>query len=169
MSESITKSPQIRVVPFSKEECPITLGKGPALFTWKNFYRFRNALLRVLGSYGTVGPSGEMPILPTWWMSSALWKPGAPRPEFYVVSDMPNRRCRWNRVETRSPWLVNDDLLDDIVQMLLDWPEWCVYFALVKGGLTVFSNRILYEGPLFEGSTSIGDLVDRCASTAQAD
>ena len=155
--------PAIRVVPFTKGECPPTEDSGPPLFTWRDYYTFRNSALRVLGKYGTVGPSGEMPILETWEESEDAWKPGNQNPDFYVVSDMYNKRYRWNRVEA-SPWLINGDALTDLLAMLLDWPEWCIYFALVDGGLTIFRNRILYEGTVFEGCASISDLADRCAS-----
>jgi len=155
--------PAIRVIPFTKSECPPTEGSGPPLFTWRDYYTFRNSVLRVLGKYGTVGPSGEMPILETWEESEDAWKAGDKKPDFFVVSDMYNERYRWNKVEA-SPWLISGNALTDLLAMLLDWPEWCVYLALVEGGLTVFRNRILYEGEIFEGCTSIGDLADRCAS-----
>jgi hypothetical protein len=155
--------PAIRVVPFAKSECPPTEGSGPPLFTWRDYYTFRNSVLRVLGKYGTVGPSGEMPILETWEESEDAWKSGNQNPDFFVVSDMYNSRFRWNRVEA-SPWLVNGDLLTELVAMLFNWPEWCIYLALIDGGLTIFRNRILYEGTLFEGCASIGDLAARCAS-----
>ncbi len=104
-----------------------------------------------------------MPILETWEESENAWKSGVRNPDFFVVSDMYNEWNRWNRVEA-SPSFVNGNLLTELVAMLLSWPEWCVYLALVDGGLTVFRNRILYEGSLFEGSDSISDLADRCAS-----
>jgi hypothetical protein len=104
-----------------------------------------------------------MPILETWEESENAWKCGDRNPNFFVVSDMYNEWNRWNRVEA-SPWFVNGDVLTDLVAMLLDWPEWCVYVALGEGGLTVFRNRILYEGTLFDGCVSIGDLADRCTS-----
>jgi hypothetical protein len=49
--------------------------------------------------------------------------------------------------------------------MLPTFPGWCVYFALTEGGLTVFPDRILYEGGLFSGSASIDDLGNRCGAT----
>ena len=104
-----------------------------------------------------------MPILETWEESEDAWKSGDKNPDFFVVSDMYNQWNRWNMVEA-SPWLVNGDLLTELVAMLLNWPEWCIYLALMDGGLTVFRNRILYEGTLFEDCASIGDLSDRCAS-----
>jgi hypothetical protein len=161
-SDSNQKSP-IRVLPFSTQECPAAPSSGPPLFTWREYYAFRNALLRVLRAYGTVGPMGEMPLLADWESSEAAWPSETSAPDFFVVDDMWNDRSRWNRVEA-SPWLVNTALLWDVVLMVQNFPDWCVYLALQEGGLTVFGNRILYEGTLFAGTQSIEDLGTRCQS-----
>jgi hypothetical protein len=63
------------------------------------------------------------------------------------------------------PLLDTTDLLVDVTRMLTMWPEWCVYFALTEGGLTVFHDRIRYEGALFAGASSIDELGRRCEST----
>jgi hypothetical protein len=107
---------------------------------------------------------GELPILEDWESSEEAWEGGSPHPDFFVVSDMWNRWSRWNRVEA-SPWLIKVKLLSELVLMLETFPDWCVYLALQKGGLTVFSNRVLYEGELFAGSQSMDDLETRCQST----
>jgi hypothetical protein len=107
---------------------------------------------------------GELPILEDWESSEEAWEGGSSHPDFFVVSDMWNRWNRWNRVEA-SPWLIKTKLLSELVLMLEAFPGWCVYLALEKGGLTVFSNRVLYEGELFAGSQSMDDLETRCQST----
>jgi hypothetical protein len=163
MPHDLLTWPVIRVVPFSEVECPRAPTSGPELFTWRDFYTFRNAILRVLSKFGTTGPMGEMPILDNWELSKDAWKFGMRNPDFFVVSDMWNAWNRWSRVES-SPQLINPELLTELVATLMDWPGWCVYLALKKGGLTVFADRILYEGPFFEGSVSIADLANRCAS-----
>ena len=162
MLNNLHTLPPIRVVPFSHSECPRAPTSGPPLFTWREFYSFRNTLLRILSRYGTTGPSGELPILETWELSEDAWKSGTSNPDFFVVSDMWNQWSRWNRVES-SPQYINTDVLTELVTMLLDWTDWCVYLALREGGLTVFSNRILYEGNLFQGAESIEVLAERCA------
>jgi len=105
-----------------------------------------------------------MPILENWEASESAWKAAERNPDFFIVDDMWNQWSRWNRVEA-APWLVTADLLDDLTQMLPMFPKWCVYFALTEGGLTVFQDRILYEGALFSGASSIDDLSRRCEST----
>jgi hypothetical protein len=132
-----------------------------ASLSWREYYSLRNALLMVLNRYGTAGPTGELPILETWELSEDAWKPGAQEPDFFVVSDMYNEWDRWHRIEA-SPSLVNGDLLSELIALLLSWPDWCLYMALKVGGLTVFRDRILYEGKTFDGSGSIADLAARC-------
>ena len=124
-------APIVRVVPFSRDECPASPNSGPPV-TWREYYGFRNAVIGVLRFYGTVDPMGEMPILKSWESSEAAWKPGArPNPDFFVVADMWNEWNRWNRVEA-SPWLVSARLLSELVTMVKGFPGWCVYFAIVK-------------------------------------
>jgi hypothetical protein len=85
----------------------------------------------------------------------------ARHPDFYVVSDIWNYWSRWLRIEG-SLRLIKRPLLDELAMTLLPLPGWCFYFALTKGGLTVFSNRILFEGPAFAGCASIDDLYQHC-------
>jgi hypothetical protein len=108
---------------------------------------------------------GEMPLLSDWESSEAKWQSETPEPDFFVVDDMWNEWSRWNRVEA-SPWHVNATLLADLVRMVQDFPGWCVYLALSEGGLTVFGDRILFEGALFAGADSIDDLGTRCETTS---
>jgi len=154
----------IRVVPFNAVECPPAPTSGRPLFTWREYFAFRNALLRVLRRFGSVGPMGEMPLLSDRATSEAAWRFETAEPDFFVVDDMHNEWSRWNRVEA-SPWHVNASLLVSLVRMVQDFPGWCVYLALQEGGLTVFNDRILFEGAIFAGANSIDDLGTRCETT----
>jgi hypothetical protein len=158
----MTDSVFTRVVPFSKDEYTPADHSGPPLFTWKEYYGFRNDLLRVLRPHGSVGPMGEMPILDDWETSRDAWQGGADDPDFFVVAEMWNQYNRWNRVEA-APWLVSPTLLHELLVMVRRWQDWCVYLALMQGGLTVLGDRILYEGDLFAGASSIEELGQRCA------
>ena len=104
---------------------------------------------------------GELPILDDWESSEKAWRGGVHNSDFFVVSDMYNEYDRWNRVEA-DRWIVTSQLLREVVAMLQRWPGWCVYLALVQGGLTVLGDRILYEGELFAGASSIEELAQRC-------
>jgi hypothetical protein len=141
----MTSEPPFRVVPFAKHEYTPSDYSAPQ-YTWKEFYRFRNALLRVLKPYGTIGPMGELPILEDWETSERAWnnEDASSNPDFFVVSDMYNQHDRWNRVEA-SASLVSADLLQDVIAMLWAFPKWSVYF--------------------FAGARSIEEVSERCAST----
>ncbi|MCU1337002.1 MAG: hypothetical protein JWO19_2583 [Bryobacterales bacterium] len=154
-------SASIRVVPFSKEEYVPADHSDPPLFTWQEYYSFRNNLVRIMQPYGTVGPMGEMPILEEWETSEEAWQAGTSNPDFFVPSDLWNYHDRWNRVEA-SPWLVNTKLLYDLIAMVRKWKGWCVYLALVQGGLTILADRVLHEGDLFAGASSVEELGQRC-------
>jgi hypothetical protein len=88
---------------------------------------------------------GALPILDSWEALEAAWAVTTANPHFFVVDDMWNEWSRWNRVEA-DPSLVNASLLSKLADMVSAFPGWCVYFALEQGGLTIFENRILYEG-----------------------
>jgi hypothetical protein len=45
--------------------------------------------------------------------------------------------------------------LEELVMLLKQFGECCVYLDLVKEGLWVIHDRILFEGPFFGGSCSI--------------
>jgi len=83
-------------------------------------------------------------------------------PISFVVADMWNRWDRWVRIEAEAT-LIKPPLLHDLAITLSPFQEWCVYLALVRGGLTVFGNRILFEGSLFDGCCSVDDVYRHCA------
>src|SRR5439155_14605253 len=95
MPTDSTHKPLIRVVPFRKDECPAAPTSGPPLFTWREYCRFRNALLGVLRAYGTVGPMGEMPIREDWGSAQAAWQSETSDPDFFVPDDLWNQWSRW--------------------------------------------------------------------------
>jgi hypothetical protein len=158
---------KIRVVPFSKDEYTPADSSGPPLFTWREYYGFRNDIVRALRVYGTVGPMGEMPIRDEWEASEREWEGGASNPDFFVVADMWNGYDRWNRIEAASALLVTTDLLRHLIAVVQRYPGWCVYLALTEGGLTVLGDRILFEGGLFVGVSTVEELGERCAFLKQ--
>jgi hypothetical protein len=146
----------IRVIEFSREECPFSNRDH----TWQQFHTFRNAVLDILSSYGTVGPLGKLPILDTFEESNLEWHSSDPHPDFFVVDD--DMYGMSVRVESAYT-LAKPVLLEELVMFLKQCKEWSVYLALVKGGLFVFHDRILFEGPFFAGCRSVEDLYRRCA------
>lgn len=158
---SLKLNGSIRVVEFSVEECPKAPTSGPPLFTFEQFHTLRNEILSILSRYGTVGPNGKLCIRDSAEQSSEVWSEDgitrARHPNFYVVSDVSNCWSRWIRIESGLRFITKP-LLDELAMTLLPAPDWCLYLALTKGGLTVFSNRILFEGPAFAGCASTDDI-----------
>jgi hypothetical protein len=138
---------------------------GPPLFTFEQFHALRNEILSVLSGYGTVGPNGKLCIRDSVEQSTEVWsgEGTARQPDFYVVSDIWNYWSRWIRIESGLN-LIKKPLLGELAMTLLPLPSWCLYLALTKGGLTVFSDRILFEGPAFAGCSSVHDIYQRCTA-----
>lgn len=146
----------VRVIEFSREECPFSNRDH----TWQQFHTFRNAVLDILSSYGSVGPLGKMPILDSYEESQDDWHSGDPNPDFFVVDD----DMYGMSVRVEASWtLAKPALLEELAMVLKQFKEWSVYLAVVKGGLWVFHDRILFEGPFFAGCGSVKDLYHRCA------
>jgi hypothetical protein len=154
----------IRVVEFCETECPKAPTSGPPLFTFQQFHTLRNEILSILSRYGTIGPNGKLCLRESIEQSSEVWSGDSARhPDFYVVSDIWNYWSRWIRIESTRQ-LITTPLLDELAMTLLQFPGWCLYLALKQGGLTVFSDRILFEGSVFARSCSVKDLYERCRS-----
>lgn len=152
----------IRVMEFSREECPFSNRDH----TWQQFHTFRNAVLDILSSYGTVGPSGKMPILDTYEETLHEWRGGDAKPDFFVVDD----DMYGLSVRVEASWtLTKPVLLEELAMFLKQCQEWSVYLALIKGGLFIFHDRILYEGTFFAGCSSVEDLYHRCAVGTDVD
>jgi hypothetical protein len=160
---SLPSNGTIRVVEFSTEEWPKASGSGPPLFTFQEFHTLRNEVLSILSTYGTFGPNGKLRVEESVEESVDIWSGDATRhPDFYVVSDIWNFRSRWIRIES-STNLIRQPLLEELCMTLFPLPNWCFYLALGNGGLTVFADRILFEGEVFSGCCSVNDLYQRCA------
>jgi hypothetical protein len=149
--------PSVRVIPFSKEQCPFDKNR---VHTWQEWHSFRNAILDILRRYGTIGPLGKLPIRDTYEESTDEWHVTTRKLDFFVVDD--DMYGNSVRVEASSA-LVKPPLLDELLMLLAPLCDWSVYLALIKGGLWVFHDRVLSEGNFFAGCCSVADLYDRCA------
>jgi hypothetical protein len=103
---------------------------------------------------------GKMPILDSYEESQDDWQTSHPKPDFFVVDD--DMYGMSVRVEGACA-LAKPVLLEELAMLLQQFKEWCMYLALIKGGLWVFHDRILFEGPFFAGCCSVKDLYDRGA------
>jgi hypothetical protein len=149
------------VIQFSREECPFSNREH----TWQQFHTFRNAVLDIFSSYGSVGPYGKRPIVDSDEESLNDWRFINREPDFFVVDD--DMYGMSVRVEANCH-LAKPALLEELTMLLNQFEEWCVYLALVKGGLFVFHDRILFEGTFFSGCCSVEDLYRRCAVSPSA-
>ena len=152
----------VRVIPFSKEQCPFDKNH---VHTWQEWHSFRNAVLDILLRYGTVGPSGKLPILETYEESTNEWRAANRKPEFFVVDD--DMYGNSVRVEAIAA-LVKPPLLDELLMLLIPLRDWSVYLALINGGLWVFRDLVLFEGSFFADCVSVADLYHRCALGADS-
>lgn len=106
---------------------------------------------------------GKMPILNTEKRSENAWEPGHKTPDFFVIAD--DMYGNSVRVEADCT-LVKPTLLYELLTLLEPLRDWSVYLALIKGGLWIFTDRILFEGNLFLGCRSVTDLHRRCVLDA---
>jgi hypothetical protein len=114
------------VIQFSREECPFSNRDH----TWQEFHTFRNKVLEILSSYGSVGPAGHLPILDSYEESIDAWQMGDPTPDFFVVDDdMYGLSVRVEAVCT----FAKPVLFEELTMLLKQFQEWCVYLAAVKG------------------------------------
>jgi hypothetical protein len=154
--------PAVRVIAFASEDCPFD--KSPQ-HTWREWLSFRNHVLDTLSRYGSVGPLGKMPILATYEESNDAWEGASKRPDFFVVDD--DMYGNSVRVEADCT-LVKPMLLHELLMLLAPLRDWSVYMPLIKGGLWVFHDRILFEGNFFADCCSVNDLYHRCALGADS-
>jgi hypothetical protein len=132
------RNSSVRVLEFSREECPFSNRDH----TWQQFHTFRNGVLDILSTYGSVGSMGKRPILDSAKESEDEWHISNRKPDFFVVDDdMYGLSVRVEAAYTFAKPVV----LEELVMLLKQFEEWCVYLALIKGGLWVFHDRILFR------------------------
>jgi hypothetical protein len=106
-----------------------------------------------------------MRILETYEESVPERRSGDAKSDFFVVDD----DMYGLSVRVEASWtLVKPVLLEELAMFPKQCQEWCVYLALIKGGLFIFHDRILYEGTFFSGCSSVEDLYHRCAQGTDA-
>ena len=153
---SAARNFSIRVIEFSRPLCPFSTQDH----TWQQFNTFRNAVLDILLRYGTVGPTGKLLIADTYEESEHENHGVDAKPDFFVVDD----DMYGLSVRVEASWtLAKPVLFEELAMFLKTCPEWCVYLALIKGGLFIFHDLVLYEGKFFAGCSSVEDLYHRCA------
>ncbi len=135
----------------------------PPNFTWKEFYNFRNHVLRVLRRFGSAGPMGEVDLSVDYLDDDLTFDDGHVRnPDFFVVDDMHNSHDRISAVECDAIH-ISRGLLETLVDMEWHFQHWYVQFSLGDSGLRVYSDAILVGGRRFWDVTSLEEIADRCS------
>ncbi len=132
----------------------------PARFGWREFYDFRNHVIRVLGGFGSVGPSGEAD-LSAGDDDELEFERGARHPDFFVVDDMYNEHDQLSLVECDVK-LVCAGLIHSMVEMACGFPGWRVVMNMGDSGLRIYGDRVLVGGRRFWDCSTIEELGARC-------
>jgi len=136
----------------------------PALFTWKDFYNFRNHVLRVLRRFGSAGPMGEVDLSIDTEDAPSFRDDTVDDPDFFVVDDMYNEYNRLSIVEC-NPSHINANLLNSLSEMIRNFPGWWVSFSLGDSGLFVTSETVLLGGRRFWDCRCLEEITDRCSKS----
>ena len=143
-------------------ELPLVDYDRPPQFTWKDFYNFRNHVLRVLRQFGTAGPMGEVGLSADSDDEPQFKDDHVDDPDFFVVDDMYNEHNKISVVEC-EPTAIRPGLLHALNEMLHEFPDWWISFSLGDSGLKVSSGTILVGGRRFWDCGSPQELEERCS------
>jgi hypothetical protein len=142
-------------------EVPTMDYEQPALFTWREFYNFRNHVLRVLRVFGTAGPMGEVDLSAVDEDQPSFSSDIVESPVFFVVDDMYNEHDRISIVEC-DPTNIDAVVIESLCAMMLMFPGWRVSFSLGDSGLVVSSDAVLVGGRRFWDCISVLEVSGRC-------
>jgi hypothetical protein len=133
----------------------------PALVTWKEFYNFRNHVLRVLRVFESAGPMGEVDLSADEEDEPSFSAEIVQNPAFFVVDDMYNEHDKISIVEC-DPVHVDAVVIESLCAMMLMFPGWWVSFSLGDSGLRISSDTVLVGGRRFWDCTSVMEISERC-------
>jgi hypothetical protein len=142
-------------------EVPTMDYEQPALFTWREFYNFRNHVLRVLRVFGTAGPMGEVDLSVVEENGPSFSSVIVENPRFFVVDDMYNEHDRISIVEC-APENIDAVVIESLCAMMLMFPGWRVSFGLGDSGMVVSSDAVLIGGRRFWDCNSVLEVSGRC-------
>jgi hypothetical protein len=135
----------------------------PPLITWKEFYGFRNHVMRVLRRFGSAGPMGEVDLeIEDEEEAPVFSNEIVTHPDFFVVDDMYNEHDKLSLVEC-NPVHLSLELLRAMVVLTAESPGWQVSFSLGDSGMRVGSNAILVGGRRFWDVKSLDGIAARCS------
>jgi hypothetical protein len=133
----------------------------PPLVTWKDFYGFRNQVIRLLSVFGTAGPLGEVDLFADEGDQPCFSPKIVEAPDFFVVDDMYNEHDKVSMVEC-TPTNIDAVVIESLAAMMRVFPGWRVHFALGDSGLVISSDAVLVGGRRFWDCDSVVELAERC-------
>jgi hypothetical protein len=133
----------------------------PALFTWREFYNFRNHVLLVLRVFGTAGPMGEVDLSIVDEDEPSFSAEIVTDPAYFVVDDMYDEHNRISIVEC-NPANIDAVVIDSLRAMMQTFPGWRVSFSLGDSGLLIASDAVLVRGRRFWDAISVLEISERC-------
>ena len=133
----------------------------PPLVTWRDFYDFRNHVIRLLRVFGTAGPMGEVDLSADEDDQPCFGPEIVDDPAFFVVDDMYNEHDKVSTVEC-SPANIDAVVIESLAAMMRSFPGWRVHFGLGDSGLAVSSDAVLVGGRRFWDCDSVVELSERC-------
>jgi hypothetical protein len=133
----------------------------PPLVTWKDFYGFRNQVIRLLSVFGTAGPLGEVDLSADEEDQPCFSPEIVEEPDFLVVDDMYNEHDKVSMVEC-TPASIDAVVIESLAAMMRVFPGWRVHFALGDSGVVISSDAVLVGGRRFWDCASVVELSERC-------
>jgi hypothetical protein len=133
----------------------------PPLVTWRDFYDFRNQVIRLLRIFGTAGPMGEVDLSADEEDQPCFSPEIVAEPDFFVVDDMYNEHDKVSTVEC-TPASIDAVVIESLAAMMRVFPGWRVHFALGDSGVVISSDAVLVGGRRFWDCGSMVELSERC-------
>ena len=133
----------------------------PPVITWRDFYNFRNQVIRLLGTFGTAGPLGEVDLSADEEGQPCFSPEIVEEPDYFVVDDMYNEHDKVSMVGC-TPARIDAVVIESFAAMMRLFPGWRVHFALGDSGVVISSDAVLVGGRRFWDCGSIVELSERC-------
>ena len=139
--------------------------------TWQKYYSARNAILKALRPFGSVGPMGECLITDDEDGPPDPWPIECQDPDFYVIDDWLNDTQMILGATDHK--LISSHLLAALVQTLKSMPpNWAILMDVCSGGkflggIQLFSDKVILGGQLFADVTTVEALLHRCQLSAE--
>ena len=164
-------------------EAPKTDHTQPQCVTRRQFYGFRNHVLRVLRKFGSAGPMGEADVSARAYAEANEFEgdlthdPGLEdgddeelefekeivhNPDFFVVDDWYNEYDKQSFVEC-APEQIKAGLLDSLAEMAGAFPGWWIRFSLGDSGIQASANRVFIGGRRFWDCETVEEIAERCS------